>query len=274
MSQSTKNVKQSSLLARKINLEALDVHREVADVSVLAGIAGLRLVHRSKHWTMPVTYAITVPTRDHRAVHMSRLVAAAQKHLKGDYIEDSMLAVCEDVNRTQPGCRVICELEYPHADQFMRIRVERGLRGPILYGFTRTGITACPCSKKIIEIGHMQRSTLKIDLRSQRILDFDDVAVKMGQCFSTLPEEHLKRIEEASKILTAQRNPRFVEDVVREALRRFPGAVSIEVRSFESIHSHDAVAYWKRRGKDVNDYSDQRVRRGEENSDGDARKNF
>ena len=78
------------------------------------------------------------------------------------------------------------------------------------------------------------------------MLDFEEVALKMGECFSTTPIEFLRRPHEAEKILEAQANPKFVEDIVRECLKKFPNANKIEARSFESIHAHDASAVWKK----------------------------
>ena len=42
----------------------------------------------------------------------------------------------------------------------------------------------------------------------------------------------------------AQDNSKFVEDVVRDCLKRFPNAKYIHAQSLESIHSHDAIASW------------------------------
>jgi GTP cyclohydrolase FolE2 len=72
------------------------------------------------------------------------------------------------------------------------------------------------------------------------------VAKKLDSCFSAQLSEHLKRDEEASRILEAQSRSRFVEDLVRECLKLFPSAQFIEARSFESIHAHDAIAFWRR----------------------------
>jgi GTP cyclohydrolase FolE2 len=54
----------------------------------------------------------------------------------------------------------------------------------------------------------------------------------------------MKRLDEAKKILEAQDNPRFAEDLVRECVRRFPNALFVSGRCFESIHAHDAIATW------------------------------
>ena len=223
-----------------------DVHEEYSEISVLGGVGNLTHIHIGVDWMLPVKYSILVPTHDRRGVHMSRLVKAAQKYSAGERIENSMRKICEAVNKTQPGCIIVCEIKYPYKDQFMPISIRMRERGKIQYTFQRTGITACPCSKQTVGIGHMQRTTLKLRMANIKIQDFDEVANNMGDCFSTMPEEHLKREDEGEKIKEAQMRTRFAEDVVRECLKRFPNALSIEARSLESIHLHDAIAYWNR----------------------------
>jgi len=224
-----------------------DVHEEYAEINVLGGVGSLTHIHKGLDWMLPVKYSILVPTKNRRGVHMSRLVAAAQKNIAGDRIEYSMRQICEEVNRTQPDCRIICEIQYPYEDQFMPIKIMLMEKGDIIYTFQRTGITACPCSKQLVGVGHMQRSVLRVKIESNKIKEFSEVAEQMGECFSTVPEEHLKRKDEGEKIVEAQENPKFAEDVVRECLKRFPQAVSIKVKSLESIHLHDAIAYWNKK---------------------------
>ena len=81
-------------------------------------------------------------------------------------------------------------------------------------------------------------------LRSEKALDAMDVVGRVAECFSASPREHMKRLEEAKKILEAQANPRVAEDLVRESGRRYPNALFESGRCFESIHSHDAIAIW------------------------------
>lgn len=236
---------------KKIDKKNLpDVHEEFSNISVLGGIGDLIHIHKSAKWVQPVKYAILVPTNNRRGVHMSRLVAAAQKHSENDRIENSMRKICKEVNSTQPGCRIICEINYSYKDQFIPITIKMREKGNIQYTFQRTGITACPCSKVMIGIGHMQRAILTTKIVSTKIQDFDEVAEKMGECFSTVPKEHLKREDEGEKIQEAQAKPRFAEDVARECLLRFPNVISIEVKSLESIHLHDAIAFWSKRISD------------------------
>ena len=62
----------------------------------------------------------------------------------------------------------------------------------------------------------------------------------------------LKREDEKHITERAYENPRFVEDVVREAalrLEKLPGLrwYTVEVENFESIHNHSAYAVISRR---------------------------
>ena len=235
------------MLKSRIKNKKLDIHEEYSDVNVFGGVGNLTHIHKGIDWMLPIKYTILVPTQNRRGVHMSRLVAAAQKNSEGDRVENSMREICKEVNQTQPGCQVMCTIQYPHKDQFIPITIVLSEIGNIRYTFQRTGITACPCSKQLVGIGHMQRTILKLKMVSKKIQDFDLVAEKMGECFSTIPKEHLKREDEGEKIMEAQSKPKFAEDVVRSCLKYFPNATSIKARSLESIHLHDAVAYWSKK---------------------------
>lgn len=230
---------------RVIDMKKRELQDEPADGIVNAGICGLRTVYKCGGLSFPISLMVTVPTRK-RGVHMSRLVGAVLRNTEGRNIEDALRAICHEVNTTQAGCTVFCRFDYPLGDQFMRVSVELNEAGPINYSFKKYGITSCPCSKDLCGIGHMQRAHLVVRISSDLVLDFIEVGRRMDACFSATLSEHLKRDEEVSKILAAQEKPRFVEDIVRSCKEEFPGASYIEARSMESIHSHDAIAIWKR----------------------------
>ncbi len=238
---------------RRTSLENLpDVQMQAADVDVKAGIRGFSTVFRGSRWVLPVKLGIMVNTRNSRGVHMSRLISATQNRMKGDYVENALTEICEEIDRTQPGCEITAELSYPVRDQFLEVRiVMQREKEDIQYTFEKIGITACPCSKEITGIGHMQRSMLRIEIASHSTMNFEEVALKMAECFSAEPVEFLQRTEEAEKILEAQANPKCVEDIVRDCLERFPTSSRIEARSWESIHVHDAVAVWRREDYDL-----------------------
>jgi GTP cyclohydrolase-4 len=126
-------------------------------------------------------------------------------------------------------------------------------------------MTACPCAyeviktlgkydKTIIPPTHNQRNitTLMIevpgDFKSVDANDLIDIAEKS---FSSPTYSILKRKEEGEVVFNAHKNPKFVEDVVRDILssilnkyKKLPDEVMVVARSEseESIHKHNAFA--------------------------------
>jgi GTP cyclohydrolase FolE2 len=223
-----------------------DVQAEVAQMPVDAGIANLRVIGSSGNIAMPIELSIQTSTGLHRGVHMSRMVRAANGR-KPKGVEQWLRWICKEVNQTQPGSSVTADFELPYEDQFVKVTMKATERGAITYKYVVDGMTACPCSKKMIGVGHMQRAQLTVYLKSNKPLDSIVVIGRIAECFSAFPIEHMKRLDEAKKILEAQSNPKFAEDIVRECVSRFPNALFVGGRCFESIHSHDAVATWSSR---------------------------
>lgn len=223
-----------------------DVQAEASRAPVDAGVASLKVLYSAGDMRMPVSLSIQTSTGMHRGVHMSRLVRAANaRRVRG--MEEWLRWISAEVNRTQPGSSVTCSFELPHGDRFAGVTMRATERGAVTYKYVVGGMTACPCSKKMIGIGHMQRAELTVILRSKRALDSPDAIGRIEECFSAVPKEEMKRLEEAKKILEAQSNPRFAEDLVRECVNRFPTALYVSGRCFESIHAHDAIATWSAR---------------------------
>lgn len=133
-------------------------------------------------------------------------------------------------------------------------------------GVEVTGMTACPCAMEAVRslrgedetsqtpsITHNQRNitTLSLEVPSDCRLEADELIQIIEDSLSSPTHEILKRADEAKIVLNAHSNPKFVEDVVRDILRRvlekyqdFPGDVNVRVRSesYESIHKHNAYA--------------------------------
>lgn len=113
--------------------------------------------------------------------------------------------------------------------------------------------TLCPCSKEISKHGaHNQRAIITARMKfSGKPLWIEDVVPlleSMGSC-DIYPV--LKRPDEKFVTEKAFGNPKFVEDVVRDTAVALDEiscieGYSIKVTSFESIHAHNAVAYFKR----------------------------
>jgi len=82
-------------------------------------------------------------------------------------------------------------------------------------------------------------------------IEADDIINLVENSFSSPTFELLKRDDEAAVVINAHKNPKFVEDVVRDVLKRIvekytnlPGNVELTVKSEseESIHKHNAFA--------------------------------
>jgi GTP cyclohydrolase-4 len=133
-------------------------------------------------------------------------------------------------------------------------------------GVEVTGMTACPCAMEAVRtlqgqegdsdapsLTHNQRNvtTLSLEVPFDYQLEADELIRMVEDSLSSPTHEILKRTDEARVVLRAHANPKFVEDVVRDILRRvverfdrFPDDVRVKVmsESFESIHKHNAYA--------------------------------
>jgi GTP cyclohydrolase-4 len=137
-----------------------------------------------------------------------------------------------------------------------------------LIGAQAIGMTACPCAMESVRtmikgniimdgefpvISHNQRnvSTLMVEVPEQYDVEANDLIDIIEESFSSPTYEILKRNEEAQVVINAHRNPKFVEDVVRDILGKvldryphLPDDVIVTARSEseESIHKHNAFA--------------------------------
>jgi GTP cyclohydrolase-4 len=134
-----------------------------------------------------------------------------------------------------------------------------------LIGVRVIGMTTCPCAREVIKtIGkyeqknipptHNQRNitTLMIEVPGDdKSVDANNLIDIAEKSFSSPTYGILKRKEEGQIVFDAHKNPKFVEDVVRDILsaildkyNNLPDDVMVVVRSEseESIHKHNAFA--------------------------------
>jgi len=120
------------------------------------------------------------------------------------------------------------------------------------------GKTCCPCSRLISGYdeatgtgkgAHSQRGLLTMELRTKpnQFVWFEDLFEIASKSFSSPVYPILKRPDEKHVTEGAYGNPKFVEDVLRDAvveLRKLEGVASFKVRveNDESIHYHNAFA--------------------------------
>ncbi|MBN1390009.1 MAG: GTP cyclohydrolase I FolE2 [Candidatus Thermoplasmatota archaeon] len=162
---------------------------------------------------------------------------------------------------------------------FAEARIKRGERNPFRsIGVEVSGLSACPCAmenvreilkRELLDMGeshdtvsildripvptHNQKNRAYIEVGWTRALNLEanELVDLLESNLSSPTYEMLKRKGEAELVLAAHRNPKFVEDIVRDILKGFleryrdlPDDVTLHVRSIseESIHKHDAFA--------------------------------
>ena len=112
----------------------------------------------------------------------------------------------------------------------------------------------CPCSKKISERGaHNQRSHVTIAARINTFVWIEELVDVAENAASCQLYGLLKRPDEKFVTENAYDNPKFVEDLVRDAALalerdRRVGGYLVEAENFESIHNHSAFARLARPG--------------------------
>jgi GTP cyclohydrolase-4 len=183
------------------------------------------------------------------------------------------------VKQETPVSRTAChEVVKVHA----RAVARRTFRDPIVrksIGAEVTGMTACPCAQNIMKerasyvlqnLGisdhnidaffdevpmatHNQRGRgfLCIETDDDQHVDLEKIITVLKESMSSSIYELLKRGDESHVVLAAHKNPRFVEDCVREMAKKVlvefeylsgDSVVTIKQTNEESIHQHDAYA--------------------------------
>jgi GTP cyclohydrolase I len=106
----------------------------------------------------------------------------------------------------------------------------------------------CPCSKELARFGaHNQRSLMTVQVRYHKFIWIEDLIEIIETCGSSPVYSMLKREDEKFVTEQAYENPRFVEDMVREATLKLSALdnitwFSVEAENYESIHKHSAYA--------------------------------
>jgi len=260
-------------------------------VGVLGVVKPVQVRRGGRSVTLTATFDVAVDLPAHqRGSHLSRNLEAigevvddsvrsavssleslaaviAEKLLeRHGYANDASVNVSADyfLEKQSPMGRASLEryrlLASATADRTADARVRRTI------GVEAVGMTACPCAMETIReeagplvdssvptITHNQRNITRLLLEEPEGHDIeaDDLVEIVEASMSAPTREILKRPDEARLVRLAHENPRFVEDVVRQALslvlKRYsalPDGVAVTVRSEseESIHKHNAFA--------------------------------
>ncbi len=205
--------------------------------------------------------------KEHKGTHMSRFVEHLSQWRKDNVLTLNLKAYLKEMQKrlNAPSAQVELKFDYfmekaaPATKQTAPMAYGCRLKGIIsptdeyqlVLGVTVPVTTLCPCSKQISKYGaHNQRShiraTLIVDSGSEQpIVWLEDVIRDLELTASCPVFPLLKRPDEKWVTEEAFENPKFVEDVVRDAtilLREKEGITGfhLEVEAFESIHDHNA----------------------------------
>lgn len=208
-----------------------------------------------------VSLSVMLP-RDFRGTHMSRFIEVLgeqEKRVTFHNMENLACELCRRLNADEAHA----DLDFPY---FITKRAPvSGARGRVRYDarfyatlasgsfdliteLTAPIQTLCPCSKEISEFGaHNQRAHAVIATRMNSFVWMEELAEIADRCASAPVYSLLKREDEKAVTERAYRNPRFVEDTVRELALAMEederiNWYRVSVTSHESIHNHDAFA--------------------------------
>ncbi len=206
---------------------------------------------------------------DREARGLETLCSRLAKRLleRHDYAQDAHVSARGDffLTRTNPGGKPTLE-RYGLTAQAVAVRDGVHRRR---VGVEVIGMSACPCAMetarhKMVEAGtppnpdlpfitHNQRNVVSrsVDVPEGTDVEAADLVKLCEEALSAPTYELLKRGDEGDLVLQAHDDPKFVEDVVREALHlvvdRYPNlpadvVVHCSSEAQESIHKHNAYA--------------------------------
>jgi GTP cyclohydrolase I len=212
-----------------------------------------------------VTASVELP-KQFRGTHMSRLVEIifkwSQKPLGGHGIKQLLEQVRTRLNAASAHAAIrfkyFLEKQAPVSKSVSALDYDCEFTGTLSAdGFdfvlgVEVPITAlCPCSKEICQTGaHSQRGVIRARIRYERDVFhwIEDLVRQLETVASCDIYPLLKRQDERYVTEKAYQTPKFVEDVLRDAilvLRADPSLrwYEIECETYESIHNHSAYAY-------------------------------
>lgn len=196
-----------------------------------------------------------------KGTHMSRFVEILNAHRK-EMALDKMETTLQNIKEKLGASSAHLEMEFPY---FIEKRAP--VSGAVsLMEYTcrflatlstdfdfileiRVPVTSlCPCSKELSRFGaHNQRGIIAVQVRYREFVWIEDLVAAIEECGSSPVYSLLKREDEKYVTEQAFENPRFVEDMVREAALRLLKMdnitwFAVSAENFESIHNHSAYA--------------------------------
>ena len=241
---------------RQIAIDKVGVKNIVYPVTVLDR------AHGKQHTVATVNMYVGLP-HHFKGTHMSRFVEVLNEYHRGIAIQ-SFQEILEKIRRHLDAASAHMEVNFPYfiEKQAPVSRETSMMSYPVAFRGSLTDkgydlvvevkvpvTSVCPCSKAISQGGaHNQRSEVTVQVRFKEFVWIEDLIHLVESQASAEVYSLLKRSDEKHVTEKAYNNPKFVEDIVRDAaqaLIRDPNVTwfTVEAENFESIHNHNAYAY-------------------------------
>jgi GTP cyclohydrolase IB len=249
----------------------IDVQSQADDRNIAlkkVGVRNLRYpivvldkANKIQHTTAVVNLFADLP-HYFKGTHMSRFIEVFNEH-RENLMMPRFLDMLDEIRSSLDAETAYGEVAFPYFIE--KSAPVSGQKGIMNYECTYSGevgkgtrdffvtvqvpvTTVCPCSKAISAYGaHNQRGVVTVRLKLGPFFWIEDIIALIEESASSDVYSVLKREDEKFITEKAYDNPRFVEDVVREAyaglekLGKFP-YFRVEAENFESIHNHSAYA--------------------------------
>lgn len=217
-----------------------------------------------------VRASVSLP-KHHKGTHMSRFIEVLSewetKNLLGVDIKGCLASIIKKLNaksgELEFSFKYFIEKKSPVTKLPSAMSYECSFEG-ILSDFGKTNeeykfilgvkvpvTTLCPCSKAISEFGaHNQRAMVhvKVSYNESNHIWIEDLIKMVEKCGSCEIYPLLKRPDEKFVTEKAYKNPKFVEDILRDVVvllreNEVIESFEVECEAFESIHNHSAWAF-------------------------------
>jgi len=217
----------------------------------------------TQHTVARVQMSVLLP-HHFRGTHMSRFIEILNRH-RGNIAANNLKEILAETRERLNAEVAHIELEFPYfiekkapvskaealQEYICRFIASLGTdeeKTDFILGVDVPVTTVCPCSREIADYGaHNQRSILSINIRFKDFVWIEDLVELAENSASCALYPLLKRKDEKYVTEYAYRNPRFVEDVVRECALGLEKNdqitwYQVEAENYESIHNHNAYA--------------------------------
>ena len=213
-----------------------------------------------QHTVARVNMYVDLP-HQFKGTHMSRFVEILNRH-REQIALDKLETILDEMKAKLGAASAHLEIQFPYfIDKQAPVSKARSLMEytcefnasmtdtlDFVLGVKVPLTSLCPCSRELARFGaHNQRSIMTVRVRYKEFIWIEDLVELIEQCGSSPLYSLLKREDEKFVTEQAYENPRFVEDMVREAYSRLAAIdnitwFSVETENFESIHNHSAYA--------------------------------